>query len=233
MKIIHFTFTLLISLFLGFGFISCEQDPDCETSPILLGEIPLAPTSIDHFPVFFHPSPTYFDSMGNKIEFRNFEVIESGDTIFPYHGFSHFGVSRPCPEDPSVFRSVRWEPENYVYSLIQETPSLGFYFEVRLIVKILNYSRDRKRDQISVSKFIINDGGGATSWGPESVKVVVDWRDLSDNPISNWESPFFDSLTFNGKTFYDVYGNESSEVYYNLDQGIIAFRDTTGIMWTQ
>ena len=215
------------SLFLLlFSAISCSNDkePDpiapacCEADS--LGGYTMLPESRTSIPYQENTNLYFRDNADNEIMF----IFRPDDQSY---GITDNGTLRTCPCDPEFKQVIKVGGDAYHYFLSEIPRSLNITFLLDLSLRPFHGEDNLIADVLNIS---ISDNSDSTSYSG-LMSILVNQRNLTSNYITGYKNTPIDSVLLLDKWFSNVYLDDEGTVWYNFDQGLIAFRDRSEKIW--
>jgi len=217
----RFPFIILLTLLA----ISCAKEetpsvaPAC-CDPVFLGQYLLMPGSRNAIPYQADATLYFKDESGNEVAFTLRNDDDGYDT-------TDMGTGRNCPCDTNFIQTLKASGDAYYYFLKQ--PDLSF--DIRFLITLSTYPfHGDEYLAADILEISIQDPNDTTSFGG-ALLVLVDPRNLTEEYLKWYKAAPADSLQLSGITFYDVYAEEDSLVFYNYEKGLVAFKDRQDKLW--
>lgn len=214
--------SLLFGIFFFlFILVSCKKDKSVDPcGPEDLGEIHLLENARASIPFNQLMMLVYKDSLNHETDF-----IFRNDSLGL--NTSHFSIQTQCPADPFEEKVYTGLSDNYTYYLTESGNTTGLKFIWMIAVTLAE----------DEGGFLISDMLGVAVGRKPSIDVyggelwlMINQREQSDSAAMTFPQPMA-SINLLDKTFYNVYTNPDSSVYYNYSEGMVAFRDNDDKLW--
>ncbi len=228
---IGFLFSLIILVY------SCSRDNnECPTES--LGGLQILPSTMENMPYKDMDIVYFKDHLQNEISYTahiqsNTMVIVGNYTVTSSSGESTTSSSNaysiPCENDPSQNLVFNYSYRSTYYYLNDTLNTLGLSLGMSL--RLIAFKENGELQQADVLNIRSNSfvvGSKQNSY--YSNYIILDQRTLADKYLGDF-SQEINEITFLNKTFYNVHVNEDENIYYNKQQGFVAFLDSTNKIW--
>jgi len=218
MNKIYFALALPALLFLN---TACQKDNDISSKGNCIKE----ETS-----TYLIEDKTYLTDLYADQIFIRFKNKEGSELSFAFldknkNEFSKNVEVVRCTIDTSKEINKDYLMERVSTSLWNTDNKVSFYPSVSLRVEIIPNKKDQYYDQLLVSKVPI--GGGNLS---SIIRILVNKRSAEDILQQDFNQSV-STVKILDKSFSDVFISDDSSLYFSMNQGIVAFKDSTGELW--
>ena len=241
----------LFSLLLLMSYCS-QNDDECPSES--LGALQLLPSTIDSMPYKDGDIIYYKDHLQNEVNYTvhiddNIHVLIGKYTLTSSSGESESvggnAYSVPCKNDPSQNIVFNYSYNSSYYYLDDTLNTLGV--NLSLFYKLIAFKENgelQQADALTINPIIRimdKENRGAQQEGGFKFMsnangnnyrdiIILDQRTLADKHLVDF-SQEISEMTFLDKTFYHVHANEDENIYFNKQQGFVAFLDSTDKVW--
>lgn len=221
---------LLVASFIS--LISCQNNDDdpignsignCSTDTTILNNVYLDPGSQDSFQMFYENDFYFSDSLDNLIKF-----VKNPSPFYTYHDTGWNYIGRQCTENKQF---IEWYYDTWEGMQLELQQDSGQALGINIGIGLRTFRRipneEKDFDYMLLSRY--PSGGG---YAGNNLEIQVSPLDPTNSFVLYYQTPT-DSVRILGRTFYNVYFSEDKGLYYNTDNGLIAFKDTLGYYWVQ
>jgi hypothetical protein len=218
---IRFSALIVISLLLIVN--ACKKEDQCIEQ--YLGDFRILETSESSVP-YQQSALLYF------VDSVNHEIVYSLDFDDVKYDTETRVSQADCETSGDRYTATRHTVDFHEYDIIENEFTTGVEFWLRLwpVMLSFRYEEPYVVDRLDIISSMQSDAGWSTV-----LQIVVDQRNVPDEflsipPHDSYPEPI-QELTLLSKSFTDVYVDADSNLYYNYEHGIVAFRDIDQNLW--
>lgn len=190
----------------------------CDTAN--LGEYLLLTGSRNSIPYQADTTLYFRDASNNEIMF----TLRNSPEVYTRTDQS---TTRRCPCNQDFDQIINASGDAFHFLLKQPDLSLDLSFLLNLHTQPFHGQECLVADVLEISVQDKNDTG---SYGGV-LRILVDPRNLTGEYLKWYRDLPVDSIELLGSTFYDVYSDANNEVWYNFEDGLVAFSDRQDKLW--
>lgn len=205
-SMINFFTRLAVVMLAAYVTVACSDETD-------LGEYKLLEESKNAIPYSGNMLLTFTDSLGNQTVFE-YDETQNGT------GMGYQEGKTPEGEDFSA------KVENYGCYLGEKEMNLGIDFRISLAVNVDFLSTWEITDLLHVDLNYNKEDYHQAHF----LEQVIAPREATTTYLEQFPEEISE-ITLLDQTFTNVYTDNYSTLYYNYEQGVVAFKDFSGKLW--
>jgi len=203
---------------------SCRKDespsaPGC-CDPAYVGEYLLLTGSRNSIPYQADANLYFRDASNNEVMF----TLRNSQDVYTSTGQT---TTRKCPCNRDFDQIINASGDAFHFFLKQPDLTLDLSYLIDLHTQPFHGDECLVADVLEIS---VQDKNDTASYGGV-LRILVDQRNLTGEYLKWYRDFPVDSVELLGSTFYDVYTDAENEVWYNFEEGLVAFTDRQDKLW--